>query len=136
MSLPTRSGTQISAMAEVRVNRGVNVNDLSPALTRLHDPLEAHRMVLRHRRSHNQDGVRILQILLCSRGAAAPKRCAQTGHGRAVSNSRLIAQAHHSQSSSKQLLDEVVFFVVESRTAQVGDGSGLHQGLAVAPFLK
>src|SRR5438477_351651 len=46
------------------------MDNFRPTLSRLHYPLEADRMVLRHRRSHNQNGVRVLQILLrCSSAA-------------------------------------------------------------------
>ena len=57
MSVPARSGSQMSAMAEVRVNRGSTWMIVAPRLARLHHPLEADRMVLRHRRAHDEDGV-------------------------------------------------------------------------------
>ena len=49
---------------------------------------------------------------------------------------RLIAQAHHSQSGGKQFLDQIIFFVVERGAAEMGDGSGLHQRLAILRFLE
>jgi len=46
------------------------VNYFCAFLARLHYPLKADRVVFRHRRAHNQDGVRVLQVLLrCGRSA-------------------------------------------------------------------
>ena len=54
-------------------------------------PLEADGMVLGHRRAHDQDRVRVREILLRRRCAAAPERGAQTGHRGAMSYPGLIA---------------------------------------------
>src|SRR6266851_5150466 len=53
-----------------------------------------------------------------------------------MSYSRLVADAHHSQTRGEELLDQIIFFVVESRSAQVVDVFGLHQRFAVLCFLK
>ena len=102
------------------------MNNLRTALTRFHHPLEAHGMVLRHRRSHDQNRVRVLQILLCGSSAAAPERCPQTGDSGAMSYTSLVADAHHSQPTSKQLLDQIIFFIVESGSAKMCDSRRLH----------
>jgi hypothetical protein len=60
-------------------------------------------VVLRHRRSHDQDCVRIAEVLLCSSRAAAPERDAQTGHRRTMSNSSLVTDANHSQTDGEEL---------------------------------
>ena len=121
MSVPARSGTQMSAMAEVRVKRGSTWMTVAPRLARLHDPLEADRMVLGHRRSHDQDRVGVGEVLLRGRRAAASERGAQTGHGGAMSYTGLVADANHAQTAGEQLLDQVVLFVVEGRAAEVRD---------------
>ena len=45
-------------------------------------PLESDRMVFRHVRAHDQDGIGSWKISLCCGSAATAKRCAQTGHSR------------------------------------------------------
>ena len=109
----------------------VDVNNGGAAFTRCHDPLEAHRMVFGHRRSHDKNRVSIFQVGQCGGGAAAAQRCAQTGHGGAVSYPGLVADANHAQASAEQFLDQVVFFVIQSRPAQVGDRLGVHYLLAI-----
>jgi hypothetical protein len=43
--------------------------------------LKTDRMILGHGGTHDQNGVRICEILLSSGRAAASNGCAQTGHG-------------------------------------------------------
>jgi hypothetical protein len=43
--------------------------------------------------------------LLRGSGAPAPERCAQTGHGGAMSYPGLIAETYHSQSGGEELFD-------------------------------
>ena len=93
----------------------------APLLARLHHPLEADGMVLGHRRAHDEDGVGVGQILLRGGGAAASERCAQTGHGGAVSYPGLVADANHAQTSAEKFLDQVIFFVIESGAAEMRD---------------
>ena len=112
------------------------MNDLRPALARLHHPLEADRMVLRHRRSHDEDGVRVAEILLRSGRAAASEGSAQTGHGRAMSYTGLVADADHSHPDSEELADQIILFDIQRGPAKVSDRGCLHQGFAVAGFLK
>src|SRR5438445_12630876 len=112
------------------------MKDLRPALARLHHPLEADRMVLRHRRSHDKDGVRVAEILLRSGRAAASEGSAQTGHGRAMSYTGLIADADHPQSDREELADQIIRFDVQRGPTKVSDCGCLHEGLAVAGFLK
>src|SRR5207237_5420056 len=91
----------------------IDVDDLRATfLSRFDDPLKSDRMVLGHRRSHDQDGVSIGQVLLRGRGAPAPERGAQTGHGGAVSYPGLVADADHAEAGGEKLFDEVVLFVV------------------------
>ncbi len=103
------------------------MDNFGAAFARFHHPLKADWVVLGHRRSHNQNGIGVTQILLCRRGAAATKGCAQTGHSRAMSYSSLIADADHAQPGGEQLFDKVILFVVESRSAQVSNCGSLHQ---------
>ena len=59
------------AIADVRLNRGIDVNDVRATLAGFDDPLEAHGVVLRHVGPHDQDGVRIHEIAGRRRRAAA-----------------------------------------------------------------
>src|SRR5581483_2570340 len=91
----------------------IDVNNLRPALSRLDYPLKPDRMVLCHRRSHDQDRVCVTQVLLRSRRPASSKACAQTGHSGAVSYTGLVGDANHAQTSGEELLDQVIFFNIE-----------------------
>src|ERR1700735_229037 len=51
-----------------------------------------------------------------------------------MSYSGLIADAHHAQARREEFLDEIIFFVVERRAAQVRHRLVLHQALAVLLF--
>ena len=97
------------------------MDDRRSPFPRFHHPLETNRMVLGHVRSHDQDRIRVCQVLLSCRRAAATERCAQTGHRGAMSYTGLVADAVHPQASSEQLLNKVVLFVVESRSAKMRD---------------
>lgn len=103
------------------------MNDLCALLASFDHPLKANRMVLRHGGAHDENGIGIAEILLCGGRAAASERCAQTGHGRAMSYTRLIADTDHAQPGRKQFFDQVVFLIVESGAAEVGHGGRLHQ---------
>src|SRR5580658_3323126 len=48
----------------------------------------------------------------------------------------LIADTHHTQACSEQLLDQIVFFIVQSGAAEVADRGGLHQCLAISSLDK
>ena len=112
------------------------MNDLRPALARLNHPLKSHGMVLRHRRSHDKDGVRVAEILLRSGRAAASEGSAQTGHGRAMSYTGLVADADHSHPDREELADQIILFDVQRGPTKVSDCGCLHEGLAVTGFLK
>lgn len=51
-------------------------------------------------------------------------------------DSSLVADANHAQARRKQFFDQVVFFVVQRRSAQVRDGLRLHQNVAIFLFDK
>jgi hypothetical protein len=68
----------------------IDVDDLGAALLGLDHPLKADRMLLGHVRAHDQDAVRVLQVLLERGGAAAPERGPQTGDRRAMSYASLV----------------------------------------------
>src|SRR3954454_17349702 len=97
--------------------------------TRLDHPLKSDRMVLRHRRSHDQDGVGVGEVLLRGRRAATPERRPQTGDGGAMSYPGLVADAKHAQTSREKFFDEVVLFVVERGAAEVVHPGGVHEPL-------
>src|SRR5437868_5298069 len=93
-------------------------------------------MILGHGGTHDENGVCVAEVLLRGGGTAAPEGCAQTGHSRAMSYPGLVADADHAQPSRKQFLDQIVFFVIESRSAEMSYGGGLHQGFAITRFLE
>src|SRR5438094_9932241 len=93
-------------------------------------------MVLRHRRSHDEDGVSVAEILLRGGRAAASEGSAQTGHGRAMSYTGLVADADHSHPDRDELAEQIILFDVKRGPAQGSDCGLLHQGFAVAGFLK
>src|SRR4051794_31546608 len=98
----------------------VDVDDLGAARLRLHDPLETDRVGLSHIRALDHDAVSVGQVLLESGGAATPEAGPQTGDGGGVSNTRLVLDldgAHRGE----ELLDEVVFLVVEGGSSEAGD---------------
>ena len=64
MSVPARIGTCRSASALVREKRGSTWMILRAALLGLHDPAEADRVRLGHRRALDQDAVGVLEVLL------------------------------------------------------------------------
>src|SRR6185437_1129930 len=110
------------------------MNDFRAAIPRFHGPLESHRMIFGHRRAHDENGVGIRKVLLRCGCAAASERSAQTGHRRAMSYTGLIAHAHHAKAGGEELLDEIIFLVVERRAAEMRDGRCAHHGLPVFLF--
>ncbi len=83
----------------------------------LHDPLEPDRMALGHIRALDDDAVGVLHVLLEVSGPAAPKASPQTGNGGGVSNTGLILDLDRAQ-RREQLLDQVVFLIVQGGPAQ------------------
>ena len=118
MSLPARMPTNFVAIALVRVKRGSTWITVAPRSLRLHHPLEPDRVVLGHVRAHDQDAVRVLQILLERRGAASSERGPQTGDRGAVSYAGLVLDLDDAE-RGEELLDQVVLLVVERRAAEV-----------------
>lgn len=112
------------------------MDDFRPALPRFHHPLKSHGMVLRHRRPHDQNRVRVTQILLRSGRPASSKTRSKTWNGGAVSYTGLVGDADHSQSDGEKFFDQVIFFDVEGGAAEVGDGFGLHHHFAILFFLE
>jgi hypothetical protein len=102
--------------------------------TSLNHPLESHRMIFGHIGSHNQDGVRIGEILRGCGGPSTPERCTQTGYRGAVSYSRLIADAIHAEAAGKQLANEIILLDIEGCSAEVTYRERMHHS-AVAFFL-
>src|SRR4051794_21873957 len=101
----------------------VDVNHRRAAGLRLHDPLEADRVRLGHVGTLDDDAVRVLQVLLKVRRAAATEAGSQTGNRAAVSYPRLVLDLQSAE-RGEQLLDEVVLFVVQRRAAEARDAHG------------
>ena len=99
----------------------IGMDDGGPTLLRLHDEAEPDRMILRHVRAHDEHGIGVGQIPQRHGGGAASEGGTQTGHRRGVSNAGLVLDADDSQPSAEQLLDEVVFLVVQRRPAERSD---------------
>ena len=81
------------------------MNDLGSSLPRFHHPLKTNRVIFRHVRSHDQNGVRIQQVAWPVCGSASPEGCAQTGHGGTVSYAGLVTDADHPQAGGEELFD-------------------------------
>ncbi len=96
----------------------VDVDELRSTLFGEHGPAEADGMVLRHVRTLDDDAIRIREILKRGGCATATKRGAQTGHRRGVSNTSLIFDLENA-GCIEELLDEIVFFIIESRAAEM-----------------
>src|SRR3546814_6419040 len=75
---------------------------------------------LGHVRAHDQYAVGIGEIPLRHGGRAAPIGSVEDGHRIGVAVAGLILDPHHAEARTDNLLDEVVFFVVESGAAQRG----------------
>jgi hypothetical protein len=86
----------------------------------LQDETERNRVVFGHVGAHDDDAVRVGQVpLWVGRGAAA-EGGAQTGHRRAMSYAGLVFDEHHAESAAAQLLDQVIFLVVEGGPTKLG----------------
>jgi hypothetical protein len=68
----------------------IDVHDLSAARLGLHHPLEPDRMGLGHVAAHDDDEVRVDEVLLIVRRPAATEGGPQTGNRGAVSNTGLV----------------------------------------------
>src|SRR5581483_8920183 len=99
------------------------------ALLGLDDPLKSDGMLLGHVRSHDQDAVRVLQVLLEGGGAAASERGPQTGDRRAMSYAGLVLDRHRAH-RGEELLDQVVLLAVERRSAEEVDAERAVQRVA------
>jgi hypothetical protein len=102
------------------------MNDLGSLFPGLDHPLKADRVILGHVRAHDENRIRIQQILRRGGRPAPSISGAQTGHRRAMSNPGLVADTYHSQAPGKQFLDKVILFVVEGCSSQMGDRCRLH----------
>jgi hypothetical protein len=96
----------------------VDVDDCRATLARFHRPAETNRVSFGHIRTHDQDAITVRQILLVVCRSSAPEGGAQTGHRCGVSNPGLIFDMDDAEPRAKQLLDEIIFLVVERRAAE------------------
>ena len=121
--MPARIADPPGRLALVPRKARVDVDHLRAALTSLHHPLVSDRVVLGHVRAHNQDAVRVGEILLECRCPASSERGPQTGDRGAVSYPGLVLDLHYPK-RRHQLLDQVVLLVVERCPAEIGDTRG------------
>ncbi len=97
---------------------GIVMDDSRAAFSCFHRPAKPDRMGFRHIRPHDQNAIAVFQVLLVICRCPAAKRGAQTGHRCGVSNTRLVFDVNDTESSPKQFLDEIVFFVIQRCAAQ------------------
>ena len=107
----------------------VYVDYLRAFLAGAHDEAEADRVGLGHVGAHDEHAIAILKVFLECGGGSPAEGGAQTGHRCAVSYAGLVLDCHHAQ-VGEELLDEVVFFVVQGGPAQVRHGSGVVEEVA------
>jgi hypothetical protein len=98
----------------------IDVDDRCAPGLGLHDPLEPDRMALGHVRAFNDDAIGVLQVLLEVGGPAATEAGSQTGDGGGVSYTGLVLDLDRAE-SGEQLLDQVVFLVVQGGPAEAGN---------------
>src|SRR5215813_473948 len=112
------------------------MDNFCPTLTRFHHPWKPTGWFS----AMDDPMIRIASALLKSCCAVVapprPNEVPQTGHGRAMSYTGLVADADHSQANGEQFLDQVVLLNIEGGAAEVCHASGLHQHLAIPFFLK
>src|SRR5690606_41506998 len=85
----------------------IHVNDPGAPLPRPHHEPEPDRMTLGEVRAHDQDAVRVRQILLERRRSASTQRDPQTGDRGRVSYPRLVLHEDE-PGAHAELLDQVV----------------------------
>ena len=108
----------------------VDVDHTCAAKLRFNNPLESDRVTLGHVGALDDDAVRIREVLHRLRGSAAPKRGSQTGNRGAVSYAGLVLDLNSTR-GGKQLLDEVVFLVIDGRATERSDTERAAHGAAV-----
>ncbi len=101
------------------------MDDGRAPLLRFHHPAKTDWMRLGHRRAFDQNAIRVGQVLLRGRSSSPAEGGAQTGHRAAMSYPGLVGHTDHAQASSEKFLDEIIFFVVERRAAEVADRGGM-----------
>src|SRR5262245_6806889 len=98
------------------------MNQFAAGFARFQNPAEADRMRFRHVGSHDQHAIAVGEIALKGGRRSASERGAQTGHRGAMSNASLVFDRENPEPAREELLDEIVFLVVEGSAAQVRDG--------------
>src|SRR5499427_9906146 len=91
------------------------------ALLCFHDPAKTDRMRFGHGRAFDQNAIRVGEILLRGRSSAPAEGGAQTGHRAAMSYPGLVGHTDHSQASSEEFFDQIIFFVIERGAAEMAD---------------
>src|SRR5438876_399377 len=94
MSVPARSGTQISASALVREKRGSTWMIVAP---------RSFAFITQRKPT----------------GCASAKGGAQTGHRAAMSYAGLVGHADHAHAGGEKFFDQIIFFVIQRRAAEV-----------------
>ncbi len=107
------------------------MNNGRAALLCFHRPAKTDRVRFGHGGALDQNAIGVSEILLRSRSSAPPEGGAQTGHCAAMSYPRLVGYAHHSQAESEEFSDEIIFFVVERRAAEMTNRSRMIDRRAV-----
>ena len=92
---------------------------VAPLLLRFHHPAKTDRVRFGHRGAFDQNAICVSEILLRGRSSAPAEGGAQTGHRAAMSYPGLVGHTDHAQASSEKLFDEIIFFVIQRRAAEM-----------------
>ena len=108
----------IGQRARARETR-IDMDDRGALLLRFHHPAKTDRVRFGHRRAFDQNAIGVREILLRGRSSAPAEGGAQTGHRAAMSYPGLVGHTDHAQASGEKLFDEIIFFVIERRAAEM-----------------
>ena len=97
----------------------IDMDDRGALLLRFHHPAKTDRVRFGHRGTFDQNAICIRQVLLRGRSSAPAEGGAQTGHRAAMSYPGLVGHTDHAQASGEKLFDEIIFFVIERRAAEM-----------------
>src|SRR4029077_18743362 len=97
----------------------IDMDDRGALLLRFHHPAKTDRVRFGHGGTFDQNAICIRQVLLRSRSSAPAEGGAQTGHRAAMSYAGLVGHTDHAQASGEELFDEIIFFVIQCRAAEM-----------------
>ena len=108
----------MSALDEVRVNRGINTDQLGAALHGLGDPLEGNGVVFSRIGAHDQNAVTVSNVDPVIGHCAASERLCQSRNSGAVSDTGLMFNINQPQGPHHGL-NEPAFLIVQGRASHI-----------------